>query len=65
MKMYFLKKAIKGQLFSKCPYEKSVSSKIPTKIFLEKVKNPRTRLEGEEKKVHWDKFPNRHSSNSI
>ena len=25
----------KGQLISKCPYEKSVSSKIPTKIFLE------------------------------
>ena len=24
----------KGQLISKCPYEKSVSSKIPTKIFL-------------------------------
>ena len=24
-----------GQLISKCPYEKSVSSKIPTKIFLE------------------------------
>ena len=26
---------IKGQLISKCPYEKSVSSKIPTKIFLD------------------------------
>ena len=26
---------VKGQLISKCPYEKSVSSKIPTKIFLE------------------------------
>ena len=25
----------KGQLVSKCPYERSVSSKIPTKIFLE------------------------------
>ena len=25
----------KGQLISKCPYEKSVSSKIPKKIFLE------------------------------
>ena len=25
----------KGQLISKYPYEKSVSSKIPTKIFLE------------------------------
>jgi hypothetical protein len=25
----------KGQLISKCPYEKSVSSKIPTKIFLD------------------------------
>ena len=25
----------KGQFISKCPYEKSVSSKIPTKIFLE------------------------------
>ena len=25
----------KGQLISKCPYEKSVSTKIPTKIFLE------------------------------
>ena len=25
----------KGQLISKCPYEKLVSSKIPTKIFLE------------------------------
>ena len=25
----------KGQLISKCPYEKSVSSKIPTKIFVE------------------------------
>ena len=25
----------KGQLISKCPFEKSVSSKIPTKIFLE------------------------------
>ena len=24
-----------GQLISKCPYEKSVSSKIPTKIFLD------------------------------
>ena len=24
---------IKGQLISKCPYEESVSSKIPTKIF--------------------------------
>ena len=24
---------VKGQLISKCPYEKSVSSKIPTKIF--------------------------------
>ena len=24
----------KGQLISKCPYEKSVSSKIPMKIFL-------------------------------
>ena len=24
----------KGQLISKCPYEKSVSSKIPTKIFV-------------------------------
>ena len=24
---------IKGQLISKCPYEKSVLSKIPTKIF--------------------------------
>ena len=24
----------KGRLISKCPYEKSVSSKIPTKIFL-------------------------------
>ena len=28
-------RARKGQLISKCPYEKSVSSKIPTKIFLE------------------------------
>ena len=27
--------ASKGQLISKCPYEKSVASKIPTKIFLE------------------------------
>ena len=27
--------ALKGQVISKCPYEKSVSSKIPTKIFLE------------------------------
>ena len=26
---------LKGQLISKCPYEKSVSSKIPTEIFLE------------------------------
>ena len=26
---------IKGQLISKCPYEESVSSKIPTKIFLD------------------------------
>ena len=26
-------KVIKGQLISKCPYEKSVSSKIPTKKF--------------------------------
>ena len=26
----------KGQLISKCPYEKSVSSKMPTKIFLKK-----------------------------
>jgi hypothetical protein len=25
----------KGQLISKCPYEKSVSSKIPTEIFLD------------------------------
>ena len=25
---------VKGQLISKCPYEKSVSSKIPAKIFL-------------------------------
>ena len=25
----------KGQLISKCPYEKSVSSKIPMKIFLD------------------------------
>ena len=25
----------KGQLISKCPYEKSVSSKIPTKIYLD------------------------------
>ena len=25
----------KGQLISKCPYEKSVSSKIPKKIFLD------------------------------
>ena len=25
----------KGQLISKCPYEKSVSSKIPTKMFLD------------------------------
>jgi wyosine [tRNA(Phe)-imidazoG37] synthetase (radical SAM superfamily) len=25
----------KGQLISKCPYEKSVSSKIPTNIFLD------------------------------
>ena len=31
---FFLSRA-KGQLISKCPYEKSVSSKIPTKIFLE------------------------------
>jgi hypothetical protein len=27
--------SFKGQLISRCPYEKSVSSKIPTKIFLE------------------------------
>ena len=27
--------ACKGQLISKCPYEKSVLSKIPTKIFLD------------------------------
>ena len=26
---------VKGQLISKCPYEKSVSSKIPTKLFLD------------------------------
>ena len=26
---------VKGQLISKCSYEKLVSSKIPTKIFLE------------------------------
>ena len=25
----------KGQLISKCPYEKSVSSEIPTKLFLD------------------------------
>ena len=25
----------KGQLISKCPYEKSVASKIPTKLFLD------------------------------
>ena len=25
----------KGQLISKCPYEKTVSSKIPTKIYLD------------------------------
>ena len=25
---------VKGQLISKCPYEKSVSSKMPMKIFL-------------------------------
>ena len=25
----------KGQLISKCPHEKSVSSKIPTKLFLD------------------------------
>ena len=30
-----LTKFIKGQLISKCPDEKLVSSKIPTKIFLE------------------------------
>ena len=30
----FWKNCSKGQLISKCPYEKSVSSKIPTKIFL-------------------------------
>ena len=29
----FLWLAIKGQLISKCPYEKSVLSKIPTKNF--------------------------------
>ena len=28
-------RSCKGQLISKCPYEKSVSSKIPTKIFLD------------------------------
>ena len=28
------KQFTKGQLISKCPYEKSVSSKIPTKLFL-------------------------------
>ena len=28
-------KVFKGQLISKCPYEKSVSSKIATKIFLD------------------------------
>ena len=27
--------ATKGQLISKCPYEKSVSSKLPTKLFLD------------------------------
>jgi hypothetical protein len=31
----FLFYAYKGQLISKCPYEKSVSSKIPTKMFLD------------------------------
>ena len=30
-----LAETAKGQLISKCPYENSVSSKIPTKIFLE------------------------------
>ena len=30
----FFHRNSKGQLVSKCPYEKSVSSKIPTKIFL-------------------------------
>ena len=34
-KIHSLSQIIKGQLISKCPYEKSVSSKIPTKIFLE------------------------------
>ena len=29
------REAAKGQLISKCPYEKSVSSKIPTKMFLD------------------------------
>jgi hypothetical protein len=33
--IHFLSCFTKGQLISKCPYEKSVSSKIPTKIFLE------------------------------
>ena len=30
---FFFLKIIKGQLISKCPYEKSVLSKIPTKKF--------------------------------
>ena len=32
---FFILFCYKGQLISKCPYEKSVSSKITTKIFLE------------------------------
>ena len=31
----FVSRISKGQLISKCPYEKSVSSKIPTKTLLE------------------------------
>ena len=31
---FYLSIGAKGQLISKCPYEKSVSFKIPTKIFL-------------------------------
>ena len=37
VKHYFKKmsRVGKGQLISKCPYKKSVSSKIPTKLFLD------------------------------
>jgi hypothetical protein len=33
--LFSLLASTKGQLISKCPYEKSVSSKIPMEIFLE------------------------------